>query len=145
MDVCVARWRGSRNTLSTNAKTSLEGNPVLSRVRIAVATGRRGRMFEPTDKEASFRPRRLQRASQRPAGRDSRACFLLLTFLSSVQRKGRCLAGRNRPTLVLLLFYSHRRSTRTKTAGLRPRATPYSFYAPKKSRQKKAPDLLARR
>ncbi len=34
---------------------------------------------------------------------------------------------------------------KNKTAGLRPRTTPYSFFAPKKSSQKKAPRLLALR
>ena len=36
------------------------------------------------------------------------------------------------------------RADNFKVAGLRPRSSPYSFVVPQKSKQKKAPELLAR-
>jgi hypothetical protein len=48
------------------------------------------------------------------------------------------------PGFILLPLQFSALKTDLNTAGLRPRTTPYSFFTPKKSRQKKAPRLLAR-
>jgi hypothetical protein len=99
------------------------------------------RDFHPEKKDgclsvASFRPSRIiipERGNPPQAGQRG-ATFFWLLFL--VVKKSNT-PGRARP--------ADSKISVKRFAGLRPRSTPYSFYAPKKSRQKKAPQLLALR
>ena len=67
-------------------------------------------------------------------------CRSTRRYFGSIDRykTGRSLAKATGLFFLLMVFFFN-------TAGLRPHPTPYSFYTPKKSRQKKAPQLLALR
>ena len=83
MACCVARWRESRPSASPHWRIRWWGIPSChEREAQAKAEAGAGCLSA-----ASFRPRRFWRASQRPAGRDSRAPFLFVPFLWAAKKR----------------------------------------------------------